>query len=127
MSAHTSAFEGVADLSARVNVLAKQVQQTIDAQTDAQTDAAASTSEVGRVALYAASPPGPWIRCDGSDLAKTEYADLYAAIGAFYNRTDDPDDATWDRFRVPSLVSIRHQDGQDPSTGAELHYYVSTK
>lgn len=127
MSAHTSAFEGVADLAARVNVLANQIQQTAEAGDAQAAAAAASTSELGRVALYAAAPPASWVRCDGSDLAKAEYADLYDAIGAAYNRTDDPEDTTWDRFRVPSLASVQHQDGQEPSTGGDLHYYVATK
>ena len=124
MSAHTSAFESVTDLAARFDVLASQVQQTADA---AESAPVPTPSEVGRIVLYASAPPATWVRCDGSDLAKAEYADLYANVGAAFNQPGDPDDSTWDRFRVPNLASVQHQDGQTPSTGPELQYFVASQ
>ena len=46
--------------------------------------------------------PSGWLLCDGSELSRTTYADLFNAIGVLYNKEDD-EDAT--KFRIPDLTS----------------------
>ena len=66
---------------------------------------------VGKIASFKCSQvlsfagnniPSGWLLCDGSELSRTTYADLFNAIGVLYNKEDD-EDAT--KFRIPDLTS----------------------
>ena len=46
--------------------------------------------------------PSGWLLCDGVELSRTTYADLFSAIGVLYNKETD-EDAT--KFRIPDLTS----------------------
>jgi microcystin-dependent protein len=52
----------------------------------------------GTVMPYAAStPPSGWLTCDGSNVSKTTYADLFAVIGTLYGPGDE------NNFTLPDL------------------------
>jgi microcystin-dependent protein len=47
-------------------------------------------SEVGAVSAFAMpTPPTGWLVCDGSAISRTEYADLFAAIGTVWGAGDE--------------------------------------
>ncbi|WP_296999553.1 MULTISPECIES: phage tail protein [unclassified Thalassospira] len=49
-----------------------------------------SGSEIGSVSAFAMpTPPTGWLVCDGSAISRTEYADLFAAIGTVWGAGDD--------------------------------------
>ena len=91
---------------------------------------AATGEPVGTIAAWgggASSIPSGWLLCDGSNVSRTTYADLYAALGDLHGAGDGS--AT---FGLPDLRNrfivgaYRDQDtGQtfDPSTGAVTGYY----
>lgn len=46
-------------------------------------------SEIGSVSAFAMpTPPKGWLVCDGSEVSRTDYADLYAAIGTVWGDGD---------------------------------------
>ena len=48
-----------------------------------------SGSEIGSVTAFAMpTPPEGWLICDGSAVSRTDYADLYAAIGTVWGHGD---------------------------------------
>jgi len=47
-------------------------------------------SEIGSVSAFAMpTPPTGWLVCDGSAISRTEYADLFAAIGTLWGHGDE--------------------------------------
>lgn len=49
-----------------------------------------SGSEIGSVSAFAMpTPPTGWLVCDGSAISRTEYADLFAAIGTLWGHGDE--------------------------------------
>lgn len=57
--------------------------------------------EPGMVTAYAGqTAPNGWLLCDGAYLLRTDYPNLFAAVGTSYNIAGDAD-AT--RFRLPNL------------------------
>ena len=57
---------------------------------------------IGFVGGYAGSTdPTNWFICDGRELSKTAYAELYAVIGDNYSRLVLPSDSS--KFRIPDL------------------------
>jgi microcystin-dependent protein len=91
---------------------------------------AATGEPVGTISAWgggASSIPSGWLLCDGSNVSRTTYADLYAALGDLHGAGDGS--AT---FGLPDLRNrfivgaYRDQDtGQtfDPSTGDVTGYY----
>jgi microcystin-dependent protein len=88
----------------------------------------------GMVMAYAGSVvPGGWLLCDGSFLLRSDYPQLFAAIGTTYNLAGDID-AT--RFRLPSLlgkVIVMRDAGQAEfvtagiSSGEKTHVLTSAE
>ncbi|WP_322154346.1 phage tail protein [Paratractidigestivibacter sp.] len=59
----------------------------------------AGGAPTGAISMYAGTEaPAGWLMCDGSEVSRTEYADLYAVIGTAYGEGDG---AT--TFCVPDL------------------------
>jgi phage-related tail fiber protein len=49
-----------------------------------------SGAEIGSVTAFAMpTPPEGWLVCDGSAVSRTDYADLYAAIGTVWGEGDE--------------------------------------
>lgn len=60
----------------------------------------AMTLPVGMIMPFAGiEAPSGWLKCDGSEVSRTEYADLFAAIGTLYG---DGNKVT--TFNLPNLV-----------------------
>lgn len=56
-------------------------------------------SEIGSVSAFAMpTPPAGWLVCDGSAISRTEYADLFAAIGTLWGHGDQVS-----TFNLPDL------------------------
>ena len=56
-------------------------------------------SEIGSVSAFAMpTPPTGWLVCDGSAISRTEYADLFAAIGTLWGHGDEVS-----TFNLPDL------------------------
>ncbi|MFY0576648.1 phage tail protein [Cystobacter fuscus] len=72
---------------------------------------------VGTILAYGGSNvPDGWLLCDGSTKSKTEYADLFAAIGDTYKGSSAPPSG---EFRLPTLQ------GRVPM-GANGYYFLGT-
>jgi microcystin-dependent protein len=99
------------DLVSEINAWAGEVNAVI-VQVSADTPA-------GAVQMFAMStPPAGWLECDGSDVSRTTYATLYAAIGEVYG---DGDGST--TFTLPDLRGefVRGWDnGRGVDSGREL-------
>ncbi len=60
----------------------------------------ATLTPVGTIQAYAgATAPQGYLLCQGQAVSKSEYAELYLAIGDLYNKPEDAEDI----FRVPDL------------------------
>jgi phage-related tail fiber protein len=56
-------------------------------------------SEIGSVSAFAMpTPPTGWLVCDGSAISRSEYADLFAAIGTLWGHGDEVS-----TFNLPDL------------------------
>ncbi|HHA2427946.1 TPA: tail fiber protein [Stenotrophomonas maltophilia] len=73
----------------------KQHKHTIADISDLQSDQLLPAGMVAHFAM--ASPPGGWLRCDGSDVSRTTYAALFAAIGTTFGSANGL------TFRLPDL------------------------
>lgn len=84
-----------------------------------QPEIGTSTSDIGLiVALGAVNPPDGYLRCDGTPVLRTEYADLYSVIGNSFGSGDGIN-----TFHTPDLRGrfLRGRDnaqGRDPDSGA---------
>ncbi|SOB95075.1 tail fiber protein [Thalassospira xiamenensis] len=78
-----------------------------------------SGAEIGSVTAFAMpTPPEGWLVCDGSAVSRTDYADLFAAIGTVWG---DGDEIT--TFNLPDLRGefIRGFDaGREADAGREF-------
>lgn len=92
-----------------------QSNEWISAKIQESSSVSGSTGNVpsGAVAMFAGSvPPPAWLECNGSLVFKTDYPDLYAAIGGAYGETDT-------QFRLPDgrgrfARGWDHGSGNDP-------------
>ncbi|WP_417834396.1 phage tail protein [Thalassospira xiamenensis] len=67
-----------------------QLLQALDARYLGQTGGASGGTEIGVIAALAMpTPPEGWLVCDGSAVSRTDYADLYAAIGTVWGEGDE--------------------------------------
>lgn len=83
---------------------------------------------VGSVMMYAHADieSAHWKVCDGSELAKAEYPELFAAIGVIWNRGEDVNN---DLFRLPDLQGMfvrgvngnRADDYKDPNVDTRVN------
>ena len=66
-----------------------QLLQALDARYLGQNGGASGGTEIGVIAALAMpTPPEGWLVCDGSAVSRTDYADLYAAIGTVWGHGD---------------------------------------
>ncbi|RCK40000.1 phage tail protein [Thalassospira xiamenensis] len=66
-----------------------QLLQALDARYLGQNGGASGGTEIGVIAALAMpTPPEGWLVCDGSAVSRTDYADLYAAIGTVWGDGD---------------------------------------
>ena len=91
---------------------------------------AATGEPVGTIAAWgggASSIPSGWLLCDGSNVSRTTYADLYTALGDLHGAGDGSTTFGLPDLRNRFIVgAYRDQDtGQtfDPTTGAFTGYY----
>ena len=82
---------------------------------------------VGEVRMYGApTPPEGWFNCDGSELSRVDYADLYSVIGTTFGDGDGSTSFNLPDFRdqVPGGFSVDNDigatEGKDEWTAADL-------
>lgn len=81
---------------------------------------------IGTVLHYAGSTaPNGWLVCDGSEVSKGEYAQLYAVIGTTYGTATSSDNFVLpnliDRFAQGSKTVGTHKDAGLPNITGEWH------
>lgn len=73
----------------------------------------ASQPIIGEVRMLAhATPPAGWLACDGAEVSRTTYADLFGAIGTLYGAGDGST-----TFGVPNLTGRVALGASPGSTG----------
>ena len=74
---------------------------------------------VGSVVSFALeTPPVGWLECDGSDVSRTTYADLFAKIGVSYGAGDGSNTFGLPDLRGQFVRGWDHGAGQDPDAAS---------
>jgi microcystin-dependent protein len=85
--AGSTSFDGTADVSIQVDVLSADNANTLNGKT--ATDIMYISSPAGAVQYFAmANAPTGWLKADGSAVPRTDYANLFAAIGTTFGNGD---------------------------------------
>lgn len=73
----------------------------------------------GTVTAYTAdSAPSGWLECNGSNVSRTTYADLFTAIGVIYGNGDGSTTFTLPDYRGRFLRGFDNAAGTDPDAGS---------
>ncbi|MFH1982005.1 MAG: phage tail protein [Pseudomonadota bacterium] len=66
------------------------------------------------MAFATGNPPTGWLHCNGAAISRTDYADLFAAIGTMYGSGDGSTTFNLPDYRGQFLRSWDNSAGQDP-------------
>ena len=81
----------------------------------------ASAMPPGTIVAYAGDTPpadGSWLLCDGSEVSRTIYASLFAAIGTSHGDGDGSTTFNLPDYRGRFLRGVDHGSGRDPGAGS---------
>jgi len=81
-------------------------------------EAADATPSGAIMAFAMESAPTGWLECDGSDVSRTTYAALFAAIGTAYGYGDNSTTFTLPDFRGKFVRGWDHGAGNDPDAAS---------
>lgn len=71
----------------------------------------------GAVMAFATeNPPAGWLHCNGAAVSRTDYADLFAAIGTMYGSGDGSSTFNLPDYRGQFLRSWDNSSGNDPDS-----------
>ncbi|MCG8418828.1 MAG: phage tail protein [Proteobacteria bacterium] len=77
------------------------------------------TAPVGALIAFAGQEaPSGWMLCDGRELSRVEYAELFAAIGTLHGAGDDMTTFNLPDLRGRFLRGVDHGSGNDPDAVA---------
>jgi len=121
-----SGFTPTAALTARVDDTARRVsalERTVDPAAEPPPPPPISPPTGSIIMHGAAAAPSGWLRCDGSAVSRTTYAELFAVIGTAYGVGDGGT-----TFNLPDLVSRFPRGATAPGStgGAATHVHGLT-